>query len=127
MSKANSNKRSDDDILRASDIIPPYKVQPAQKMPAEPTSSKQRQREIPRFDLAEEIMAEQRKVTAARRKSPNKSFDASLGRTQDGKNGVSRWQEETDPRLDGGQQQIIAEIVAKDITKLCEASALGQR
>ncbi len=71
---------------------------------------------IPKFDLAEDIMAEQRKISAARRRAPNKKFQ------------VQSYQEQVQytgflsslpaPVL-SEQEQIIAEIVARDIYKLC--------
>jgi len=72
--------------------------------------------EIPSFDLAEEIMAEQRKITAIRRKAPGV------------KTGVQRLKPEVqpadhiieEPKLAlSEQEKIIAEIVAKDIERLC--------
>jgi hypothetical protein len=130
MSKANSSKQNDDDILRASDIMPPYKVRPVQKVPAEPADEKQRQREIPKFDLAEEIMSEQRKITAAKRKSPGKVGPAILRKSRD----LTRLDQVESvshaimqPTLPlSNQQQIIVEIVAKDIAKLRGDIVLGQ-
>jgi len=71
--------------------------------------------EIPRFDLAEEIMAEQRKITAIRRKAPGKKFEAQPERLQAKPVGYTiersiPWQAE--------QDRIIAEIVARDIEEL---------
>jgi len=147
MSKANSSKQNDDDVLRASDIIPPYKVRPAQSTSggsAEHTDSKQpavlgtpsggrlpAQRKIPRFNLAEQIMAEQRKITAAKRKSPGKVGLTILRKSRDS----SRLEQVESishaimqPTLPlSNQQQIIVEIVAKDITKLRGDVAFGRR
>ena len=77
--------------------------------------------EIPRFDLAEEIMAEQRKITAIRRKAPGKKFEAQPERPQakpiDYTIELSiPWQAE--------QDRIIAEIVARDIEELCRGDDL---
>ena len=80
-----------------------------------------RNSEIPRFDLAEEILAEQRKITAIRRKAPNKA--ARLGGGSPSRSGVAR-RSSLVPRpsfLSGlfpEQQQIITEIVARDIENL---------
>ena len=60
--------------------------------------------EIPSFDLAEEIMAEQRKITAIRRKAPGKKTEA---QPVDIEQPLSE------------QEKIIAEIVARDIERLC--------
>jgi len=63
--------------------------------------------EIPKFDLAEEVMAEQRKITATRRKAPTNT---------------ERRTPNTEHRTPNSagfpeQRQIIAEIVARDIAK----------
>ena len=127
------------DILRARDIMPgnapPYKEEthqkpksqndsenatrladaapiPAEKeKPAESVSTQQEKTEIPRFDLAEEIMAEQRKITAIKRKAPGKKFEAQP--------------EPVDYTIERSilrqpqQDRIITEIVARDIERLC--------
>ncbi len=133
MNQANINKQNDDGILRAGDIIPPYKVRPAQTMPAELSDAKKtstssvesREREIPRFNLAEEIMAEQRKVTSAKRKAPGLK---SVTPSQQEKTMESIRHAVIPPTpLFLKQQQIIAEIVAKDIAKLCRDFVSNQR
>lgn len=76
--------------------------------------------EIPQFDLAEEIMAEQRKVAATRRKGPAKRVDAAK-------------QEKSEPvvpavemlRVSSEEEKVIAEIVARDIRQLCRPSGWG--
>ncbi len=77
--------------------------------------------EIPRFDLAEQIMAEQRKITAIRRKAPGKKTEAQpkWPQAKPAGYGIERsipWEAE--------QDQIIAEIVARDIEKLCRGDDL---
>jgi len=73
--------------------------------------------EIPQFDLAEEIMAEQRKVAATRRKGPAKKVEAAK-------------QEKPEPiapivemfHIPSEEEKVIAEIVARDIQQLCRPS-----
>jgi hypothetical protein len=133
MSKVEDNKQNGDKILRAGDIMPPYNVRSAQTTSAElsgarktsTSSVESRERDIPRFNLAEEIMAEQRKVTSAKRKA------LGLRGTTPGQ------QEKTIESIRHAvilptplflkQQQIIAEIVAKDIAKLCRDFVSDQR
>ena len=77
MSDTANNKNPDPDIaqakadiLRAHDIMPPYD---------KPSSSKpepEDQSDIPTFDLAENILANQRKVASGKRKSPPKPIEA---------------------------------------------------
>ena len=87
--------------------------------------------EIPKFDLAEQIMAEQRKVAATRRKGPGrKANTAEAGSPK--------------PQVKGPKsgfclpasglsvapreaEHIIAEIVARDIRQLCGDNVSGIR
>jgi hypothetical protein len=152
VSKVEKNKQIDADILRckvdilrARDIMPgnppPYKEETHQKpksqndsenttrladaalisaekeKPAESVSTQQEKMEIPRFDLAEEIMAEQRKITAIRRKAPGKEFKAQAEPVDYTIERSIPWEVE--------QDQIIAEIVARDIEKLCRGNHLA--
>ncbi|HUU19674.1 MAG TPA: hypothetical protein VMW72_21165 [Sedimentisphaerales bacterium] len=116
-------------------------------LPAEPAGAVREASEIPKFDLAEQIMAEQRKITAIRRKAPGKpqrlpSLAPPL-LSATGDKGVTRVQaqdevagKKTEPANQQSQAesigytiqqppltlseqgQIIAEIVARDIEKL---------
>ncbi len=72
--------------------------------------------EIPHFDLAEEIMAEQRRITAVRRKAPGQKTEAQ--RLKPETRIVDHIIEQPKPSL-SEQEKIIAEIVAKDIERLC--------
>jgi hypothetical protein len=72
--------------------------------------------EIPSFDLAEEIMAEQRRITAIKRKAPGVKSD--VQRLKPEVQPVDHIIEEPKPAL-SEQEKIIADIVAKDIERLC--------
>jgi len=146
VSKANSNGKSDTDIFRAGDIVPPYSKKSNQednsrqaKGGSKNTSLPQQKREIPRFDLAEEILAEQRKITAIRRKAPSPTREAGASKKDEplGKDPALREPkqgpekqvrsidyaiEQPTPML-SEKQQIIAEIVARDIEGLCSGIA----
>jgi hypothetical protein len=114
VSKNNRNKRNNDDALRSSDIIPLYNMPSAHKVPKEAANAKQQEREIPKFDLAEEIMAEHRKVTSSKRKAPQSHYlipDTRYRILDTGR----------ELRIEK-QQQIIAEIVSKDIVQMCGLS-----
>ena len=76
--------------------------------------------DIPTFDLAEQIMAEHRKVTAARRKGPGKI--AGPARKQHPAESIIR-NVVPGPFL-SGPEQVITEIVAKDIENLCMGNTL---
>jgi len=94
--------------------------------------------EIPKFDLAEQILAEQRKITAIRRKAPGKpqrllSLGPAVTRVQAQDGAAGKKTESPDqegeaesigytiqqpPLTLSEQGRIIAEIVASDIEKL---------
>lgn len=141
--KNDSNEQRDGGVLRAKDIIPPYdddvakpqrvqkaeQVPPAKEMPAADKPG-QDQRAIPKFDLAEDIMAEQRKSTARRRKRPTVSAREAPSRIE----AISR-QPQAKPvssaigppsPIVSEQEQIIAEIVARDIEKLRQRRGNGE-
>jgi len=149
MSKAENNEQVDADILqckadilRARDIIPPHK----QKTPQKPQSQKtgedatesadtaeistrkaetlQEKPEIPRFNLAEEIMAEQRKITAIKRKAPAKKIEAERSESQAEAAGHTIGQPAPGQPE---QDRIIAEIVARDIERLCRGNISDAR
>ena len=89
-----------------------------------PAPAKQEEAEIPRFDLAEEIMAEQRKITAIRRKGPGKKTKAEREQLQAKPVSYTIKQpgsEQTE------QNRIIAEVVARDIERLCRGGTTKRR
>jgi len=82
--------------------------------------------EIPKFDLAEQILAEQRRITAIRRKAPPKAGPVGVPKEKGSngagmiKGGVTSPSKKTEPLLVPSEhEQIIAEIVARDIERLC--------
>jgi len=80
-----------------------------------PVKMQQGKIEIPKFDLAEKIMAEQRRVTAIQRKAPCKKDKAQKKELK--AESISYTTEQPMP-LVSEQEQIIADIVARDIAKL---------
>jgi len=107
-------------------------------LPTEPAGAVREANQIPKFDLAEQILAEQRKITAIRRKAPGKpqrlpSLAPAVTRVQAqdgaaGKKTKTPDQQPQAPSIDytikqppptlSEQEQIIAEIVARDIKNL---------
>ena len=75
----------------------------------------QQKSEIPAFDLANDIMAEQRKVTAVKRKAPGNKTEAQSQKLEVESTSYSIEQTAT---VLSEQDKIIAEIVAKDIKRL---------
>jgi len=86
----------------------------------ESANAVQQTREIPKFDLTEQIMAEQRKIAAIRRKGPDERPEAPKPEQQVESIGRSIRQ-----TILSEQEQIIAEIVARDIEKLCRGNTLN--
>lgn len=134
------------DVLRARDIIPPYDKEPHRnaksqdddkptqsaktdlkktktaepdEKPAKPAQTPNGKAEIPGFDLGKEIMAEQRKITAFRRKSPGRVAASQEKQTQIQPLGYAV---EQPTSVYPQQEQIISEIVARDIQRLCGIS-----
>lgn len=93
-----------------------------ENMPGVASKTEQPGSEIPRFDLAEEIMAEQRRITATRRKAPGQQDEAQ--RQEREAESVGYTPGRPVPAL-SEQEQIVADIVARDIEKLCRGDTLG--
>jgi len=135
VSDTDNNKQDDTDVIRAQDILPPYnkekhheqslketapslsenQVQHADTGATEPADAVQEANEIPKFDLAEQIMAEQRKITAIRRKAPGKKTKTPDQWPRIQSTGYAIKQP---PPTLPEYERIIAEIVARDIEKL---------
>ncbi|MHC4458032.1 MAG: hypothetical protein ACYS0I_13290 [Planctomycetota bacterium] len=84
----------------------------------------ERQAEIPKFDLAEEIMAEQRKITAIKRKGPGKKIEA---QGQERHVEPAGYAIEPPRSASPEQEKIISEIVARDIEKLLRGDILSSQ
>ena len=124
MSDTDNNKKDDTDVIRAQDIVPPYneekyieqslKEAPPLLSASCPQHAETGASEIPKFDLAEQIMAEQRKITAIKRKAPSKKTKAPVRPPRIQSTGCAV---KPPPTL-SEKGLIIAEIVARDIEKL---------
>ena len=129
VSKDPKNKRSDDDILRckadilrAHDIIPTEQTQlkgpdtsPREKAAEkDPLRATHPQTGVPKFNLAEEIMAEQRRIAAIKRKGPDKKTELDQPQVQSVGYAI-----EQPGQVLAKQDQIITEIVARDIESVC--------
>jgi hypothetical protein len=84
----------------------------------------QKANEIPKFDLAEQIMAEQRKITAIRRKAPSQKTNSPDRQPQIKSTGYAI---EPPQRVLLEKDLIIVEIVARDIEKLYGSDSLNIR
>lgn len=99
-------------VISSQENIPDVSVEQTTK----PVKRPREQGEIPRFNLAEDIMAEQRKITTIRRKGPSPKIETQKEEPE--VIATSYTVERLLPALPE-QDQIIAEIVAKDIEKMC--------
>jgi len=133
-------------VLRAADVLPPFGELPDGAGPeaidcessehaaqpagdsdpadratpdAEPPSAADA--EIPKYDLAENILAEQRRVAARRRRAPGQAQEQPVAAPQYGgfKPSLAELPSDDLPEL----QRIVAEIVARDIDRLCRRPA----
>ena len=150
MSQAENNEQIDADILqckadilRSRDIISLHKQKTRQKSEPQKTGEDaiesadaaeistqkaetlREETEIPKFDLAEDIMAEQRKITAIKRKAPSKKIQAQKPQPQAEPVGYTTIEPPTPGQPE--QDQIIAEIVARDIERLCRGDTSDAR
>jgi hypothetical protein len=125
VSKANSHEQSDDNRRRRSpkDIASRpagKKAKLANNLPAESADAIQETGGIPRFNLAEQILAEQRKIAAIRRRGPGRKAEAPKQQLK--VESITTHTVEPPPIL-SEQEQIIAEIVARDVQRLCKDNA----
>ena len=100
------------------EVVPPLftsQVEHTENAATESAGVVRKSSEIPKFDLAEQIMAEQRKITAIRRKAPGQKTKAPDQRPRIESTGYAI--EPPRPTL-SERDLIIAEIVARDIEKL---------
>jgi hypothetical protein len=95
-------------------------VKPAEGIPSAPATTEQQKSGIPKFDLAEDIMAEHRRITAIRRKAPGQ-IDEAQKQVQENESGVYTTEEPSTALSE--QEEIIAEIVARDIERLCRGGS----
>jgi hypothetical protein len=134
MSSQNEQKQS---LEATTSPLAGGKAKHAKELPTESAGAVQEANEIPRFDLSEQIMAEQRKITAIRRKAPGKPQRLPA---QDGAAGKKTKAPDQQPQAQSTgytikqppptlseQEQIIAEIVARDIEKLCRCDTSSLR
>lgn len=102
-------------LKKASIPISISNAQNAETAVTESAGVVQKTNEIPKFDLAEQIMAEQRKITAIRRKGPGQKTKFPDRQPQIKSTGYAI---EPPQRVLLEKDLIIAEIVARDIEKL---------
>lgn len=101
------------DVLRARDIIPGG----GKNSPTPLPSPNNPQSEIPKFDLAGDIMAEQRRLIAAKRKGPGKKIEAEVTQPRP----AAAKAVEQPPLQANQQDNLLREIVKRDIEKLIAA------
>jgi hypothetical protein len=109
-------------VISSIQEIQVEQVKSGNDIPVAPTDVEQQKIEIPKFDLAEEIMAEQRKITSIRRKGPSKKVETQSREPEAELIGYTI-EQPTQALLE--QEQIVAEIVARDIERMCKRGTSG--
>jgi hypothetical protein len=99
------------DVLRARDIIPGDGKNNPTPLP------KEDKHDIPQFDLAGDIMAEQRRLIAAKIKGPGKKIETEITQPRPA---AARVVEQ--PLQVNEQDNLLKEIVRRDIEKLIAAA-----
>jgi hypothetical protein len=120
MSKRSKDNQQEDDTLRMEDIVPPFRKAAGKAKGAskdQPASASDQAGNIPRLDLAEKMMATQRKRTAARRSGPN-ARRRPIAAAQSAGSAIP-----AEIPLLSEHQRIITEIVARDIQRLCDEAS----
>jgi len=97
------------------DFIPIKEVQPSKKPHLSLENTEKPTPQIPTFDLANEIMAEQRKITAVKRVGPGKKTALRGQKPQLDSPDLVEQRPIASP---AEKDQVIAEIVARDIQRL---------
>ncbi len=140
-------------VLRAMDVIPPFddegiadepgvarsdsarpRIQPWKRPEGRATVTSEAHdasptdelaRHIPTLDLGEKILAEQRRMTAPQRKGPGSTAQVERREVQQSPVVAMRAERAVEPPAqDVAQlQQLVAEIVARDIDRLCAGPA----
>jgi hypothetical protein len=122
-----------DKVLRASDVIPPFDTEsrnPSSRGSAgekkrgrkggdpnpQPAQALEQRTAVPSFDLAESILSEQRRVTAKRRKRAAQA-NPDTGTTVSSRRPT--YIDELSSEEQAELQEVVAEIVARDIERLC--------
>ena len=108
-----NNEKAEKKVLRAQDIIPS----------SEGVTAKMVETAVPQFDLATEIMAQQRKKTASRRKRPESKVQTGQEEIQVKPSNTIA---ETAVFHTPVQDAIIAEIVQRDIQRMLQTQSGSQ-
>jgi hypothetical protein len=105
-------------VLRAADVMPPFKYDNA-------SCDNQRNRDpIPTFDLAESILAEQRRLATGKRKRSSRSREVPTTAVREESVAGGVFQERSSVDL-AALHQIVAGIVSRDIERLCTGPAVA--
>ena len=113
MDEQANREKADKKVLRAEDIIPSRGTEQTSGAGTAETAEPA----VPQFDLATEIMAQQRKITAARRKRQNGRPQVSLEKP---KTKSSAAFAKVRPTEIQARDPIVAEIVARDIQRMLQ-------
>jgi hypothetical protein len=142
MSKTDENEQFDDDILkckddilRASEDIRPIdtgtpdeqknddsRQENTGSTQGETCKPKESQTVIPKFELHEQILGQERKISASARKAPGQKKQEPESQAQSGLIPDADSQQKSNEK-EKDTDHIISEIVARDIEKLCRGES----
>jgi len=118
-----SQDRQNQTLKEAASPLSASQAQHAETGATESIGLVQKSNGIPKFDLAEQIMAEQRKITAIKRKAPGQKT-----KTPDKRSRIESTDHAIERKWSSSEKDlIIAEIVARDIEKLYGSVSLNLR
>jgi hypothetical protein len=103
-------------VLRAADVIPPFRSDSASGDNPETPDP------IPTFDLAESILAEQRRVASGKRRRATSASSRGMGEASSFRPVVQPF---GPPRDLTELHRIVADIVSRDIERLCTGPAVA--
>ncbi len=114
----------------AGQTVPPDEVRIIEDIASMGRGQDEDRAGIPKFDLAEQIMAEQRKIAAVRRKGPGKKTRAETGGVEDVLAGAAAGRDKLSVSLQQEtflEPEAVAKIVAEDIERLCNQPACSAK
>jgi hypothetical protein len=111
-------------VLRAADVIPPFESNDAS------SDNRTDENDVPTFDLAESILAEQRRLATGKRKRARSAVGKGMGERANGRTG------DTSPASSVAVSpiqpfdltelhRIVAGIVSRDIERLCTGPSVA--
>ena len=107
--KNNQTPHQKERVLRAEDVFPPFVIRPFSNENKNIETNNEDKEQIPQLDLSEQIMAEHRKSTSVKRKSPSQKIESLRCKSKSEYN-QTKWEFATQSQT----KYIVKEIVTRD-------------